>query len=213
MKFLRQKSPAVRPFTTTLRLWTCARKWRFAPFESKRFRTPAQWEFFLLAEKSHAFLCEAFPGRSHPGKCGGSGMGDVSKHQRNERKQALFRTLQVNTFILPKDVASLKPAFASVFPHFDFCLARHLQAPGADRALLRAERHHRRRRTVPKSNFFELTGEFELGSEPIVFISSSSSSKIMLAIFQFSNFFPGCSMDPPRKLSNRNAARRRRWNN
>ena len=63
----------------------------------RAFREPKQWEFFLLAERSHAFLCEAYPQRSRPGKCGGGGMGD-----------ALFRTLQVNTFLQPNEVAGLR---------------------------------------------------------------------------------------------------------
>ena len=70
----------------------------FEIVDMRAFRTKIQWEFFLLAERSHSFLCEAFPQRSRPGKCGGGGMGD-----------AIFRTLQVNTFIAPKDVAPMKP--------------------------------------------------------------------------------------------------------
>ena len=70
----------------------------FEIVDMRAFRTPLQWEFFLLAERSHAFLCEAFPQRSRAGKCGGGGMGD-----------AIFRTLQVNTFIAPKDVAPMRP--------------------------------------------------------------------------------------------------------
>ena len=49
---------------------------------------------------------------------------------------------------------------------------------------------------------FELTGNFELVSEPIVFVSSSCSSKIILTKFHFDNFFPAMSdiaMNPPLK--------------
>ncbi|KAJ1455062.1 hypothetical protein M885DRAFT_227194 [Pelagophyceae sp. CCMP2097] len=50
----------------------------FEVVDMRAFRTPEQWDFFLLAERSHAFLCEQSAGRSHAGKCGGGGMGDVS---------------------------------------------------------------------------------------------------------------------------------------
>lgn len=69
----------------------------FEVVDLNAFRTAEQWAFFLLAERSHAFLCEAFPGRTTPGKCGGGGMGD-----------ALFRTLQVNTFFTPAEVLGLR---------------------------------------------------------------------------------------------------------
>lgn len=65
----------------------------FEIVDMRAFRTPLQWEFFLLAERAHVFLCEAFPGRSRPGKCGGGGMGD-----------AMFRTIQVSTFLKPGEV-------------------------------------------------------------------------------------------------------------
>ena len=69
----------------------------FEVVDLQAFRTAEQWAFFLLAERSHAFLCEAFPGRTRPGKCGGGGMGD-----------AIFRTLQVNTFLTPAEVLGLR---------------------------------------------------------------------------------------------------------
>ena len=47
---------------------------------------------------------------------------------------------------------------------------------------------------------FELTGDFELVSEPIVFVSSSSSSKIILTTFHFSNFFPAMSDERAEKI-------------
>jgi len=69
----------------------------FEVVDLQAFRTAEQWAFFLLAERSHAFLCEAFPGRTRPGRCGGGGMGD-----------AIFRTLQVNTFLTPAEVLGLR---------------------------------------------------------------------------------------------------------
>ena len=51
---------------------------------------------------------------------------------------------------------------------------------------------------VPKSKKNELIGDFELGSEPIVFVSSSSSSKMVSTIFHVSNFFPA-SDEPAEK--------------
>ena len=45
----------------------------FEVVDMRAFRTPRQWEFFLMAEASHAFLCEAYPQRSRPNKCGGGG--------------------------------------------------------------------------------------------------------------------------------------------
>ena len=85
----------------------------FEVVDLQAFRTAEQWAFFLLAERSHAFLCEAFPGRTRPGRCGGGGMGD-----------AIFRTLQVNTFDADRG----------------FGIARHrfVSPPGAHRQVLRA---------------------------------------------------------------------------
>ena len=84
----------------------------FEVVDMRAFRTPRQWEFFLLAERSHAFLCEAYPTRSRPNKCGGGGMGD-----------AIFRTLQVNTFIPPAAVGPLKAhiAYHHPVPIAKFC--------------------------------------------------------------------------------------------
>ena len=70
----------------------------FEIVDMRSFRTLDQWNFFLLAEQSHLFLCEAsHSGRfSKSGHCGGGGMGD-----------AMFRTIQVNTFLRPGDVLHL----------------------------------------------------------------------------------------------------------
>lgn len=88
----------------------------FEIVDMRAFRTSSQWEFFLLAEMAHVFLCEAFPRRSRAGKCGGGGMGD-----------AMFRTIQVNTFLAPQEIQRITTsqlAYHHPVPIASFCNAK-----------------------------------------------------------------------------------------
>ena len=79
----------------------------FEVVDLQAFRTAEQWAFFLLAERSHAFLCEAFPGRTRPGRCGGGGMATRSSAAAGEH---LLTPTEVLRFARPGRTTTRRPS-------------------------------------------------------------------------------------------------------